>query len=460
MKIESFNELNISIEMKDNLERIGYIKPTPIQANSIEPIIAGKDIIAKAKTGSGKTGAFGIGMLEKIKFDKKLCKALVLCPTRELASQVADELRKFAFSLDNLKITTLCGGSPIGNQVSSLKHGADVIVGTPGRIEKLIRLEKADFSNLEMLILDEADRMLDMGFLPQIEAILEKCNPNRQNLFFSATFPHQIKKLSKEIQNDPEIIAVDNRHDADLIENIFIKLFDDSNKLEILRDVLNFYNPENVLIFCKTKVSASDVAGYLRRNRILALPLHGDLEQRKRNQNLIKFKNGSTRVLIATDVAARGLDISGLEIVINFDFPESEKTFIHRIGRTARAGKKGRIVNFIAVEEYFFACQIDAKLEYKNTWLEQDEFKSEQTILEPKFDTICVYAGKNQKLRKGDIVGAFTKSEIVQFNEIGSIDVNADVSFIAIARTRSKKLVEYFQNNPIKGKKRKIRELR
>ncbi|MBC8070059.1 MAG: ATP-dependent RNA helicase DbpA, partial [Deltaproteobacteria bacterium] len=335
-----FSSLGLAPAMLANLAALGYETMTPIQAASLPEILAGHDLIAQARTGSGKTAAFGLGLLGKVEPRRAGTQAIVLCPTRELAEQVATELRKLARPLANLKLLVLCGGVPLGPQLGSLRHGAHVVVGTPGRIGKHLRAGTLELGAVQVLVLDEGDRMLDMGFADEIIAIVDHTPASRQTLLFSATYPADIERISAAIQREPRRIAVDEAHDAAHIEQHFHEVAS-SAAIDALARLLAHHRPSSAVVFCNTKLRGAEVARELGRLGVPALALHGDLEQPDRERTLAMFANGSARVLVATDVAARGLDIDELAAVINLELPLDAEVYVHRIGRTGRAGAGG-----------------------------------------------------------------------------------------------------------------------
>ncbi|HKL52417.1 MAG TPA: DEAD/DEAH box helicase, partial [Wenzhouxiangellaceae bacterium] len=313
----SFNTLPLSKALRGNLVSMGYKSMTPIQAESLPHALAGKDLVAQARTGSGKTAAFALGILQQLDPGHFNCQALVLCPTRELAAQVAEEFRRLATPLPNIKIITLCGGSPIGPQKASLEHGAHVIVGTPGRIDDHLRKKTLRLDRLRTLVLDEADRMLDMGFIDTIAGIIRQTPGNRQTLLFSATFPEDIERLSAEFQTQPLRITVEPAKERTTVRHQFFAVTRPKHKLETLLKILGRKQPASCLIFCKTRQGCAELAEELQSRRHSALALHGDMEQKERDLTLLRFSNGSARILVATDVAARGLDVDDLALVVN-----------------------------------------------------------------------------------------------------------------------------------------------
>jgi ATP-independent RNA helicase DbpA len=442
-----FSKLFLSKEMLSTLDSIGYADMTPIQSEALPLIIEGKDVIAEAKTGSGKTAAFGIGLLNKLDVKKFRVQSLVLCPTRELADQVAKELRRIARFKHNIKILILCGGESFGKQLGSLEHQAHIIVGTPGRVLKHLNKESLDLSNLETLVLDEADRMLDMGFIQEIQSLLAFAPKKRQTLLFSATYNDEILQISKQIQTDAVSIKTQTMEVENKITEYFYKT---DNKQETLIEIFSTYKPQNVIVFTNTKVEAKELADALQKAKIDALAIHGDLEQYERNDVLVQFANKSCPILVATDVAARGIDIKELSMVVNFDLPQGSETYTHRIGRTGRAGAEGIAISLYDVYE-------SEKAEaYKNTtriFKSADSLKSVVGFeMKPQFVTLVVEGGKKDKLRAGDLLGALTGDVGFKGSSIGKIDIYDRQSYVAIERILIKKAHEKLNSGKIKGK--------
>ncbi|MFT6310732.1 MAG: ATP-independent RNA helicase DbpA, partial [Porticoccus sp.] len=304
----NFSTLALHPNLLSNLDSLGYSEMTPIQAQSLPLILQGKDLLGQAKTGSGKTAAFGLGVLNQIDIKNYDIQAMVLCPTRELADQVCKEIRRLARGIPNVKVLSLCGGVSIGPQIGSLEHGAHIVVGTPGRIEDHLRKRTLKLDGLKMLVLDEADRMLDMGFNEAITNIAKQMPRDRQTLLFSATYPTTIKKLSQSFQRNPESVRIENKQESSDIKQLFFEV-NKKQRSEAVIALLAKYQPESALIFCNTKQKCQDICDDLRQQGVIALALHGDLEQRDRDRVMVRFANRSCSVLVATDVAARGLDV-------------------------------------------------------------------------------------------------------------------------------------------------------
>lgn len=450
MSTTKFSNLPLSKEMLHNLNEIGYAQMTPIQQESLPIILDGKDVIAQAKTGSGKTAAFGIGLLSKLAVKKFRVQSLILCPTRELADQVAKELRMLARATHNVKILTLCGGAAFGPQLGSLRHGAHIIVGTPGRILKHLNKKTLNLENLETLVLDEADRMLDMGFIEEIEKVLEYAPKQRQTLLFSATYTDEIIGISNSIQNDPVSVKTISTETTNKITERFYEAHN-GDKLSTLINILSTYKPENVIVFTNTKIEAKDIAEALQKNNIDALAIHGDLEQYERNDVLVQFANKSCSILVATDVAARGLDIKELSMVVNYDIPHGEETYTHRIGRTGRAGAEGLAMTLY--NEY----EVQNALEYKN---DTRLFEDSQVLkkvngfeMKPQFVTLVIEGGKKDKVRAGDLLGALTGDAGLKGTSIGKIDIYERQAYVAIEREHIQEAHKQLSKGKIKGKK-------
>ncbi|MDQ7044813.1 MAG: ATP-dependent RNA helicase DbpA [Sulfurimonas sp.] len=448
--MSKFSQLALCDEMVQNLDKIGYTQMTPVQADTLPLILENKDVIAQAKTGSGKTAAFGIGLLQKLQVKKFRVQALVLCPTRELADQVAKELRIIAKFAHNIKILTLCGGAAFGPQLGSLRHGAHIIVGTPGRILKHLAKETLSLENLETLVLDEADRMLDMGFIEEIDKVLEYTPKEKQTLLFSATYTNEITFISKRIQNNPVSVKTVTTEVANTIDERFYEVHE-RDKTQTLINVFSHFKPENIIVFTNTKIAAKELAENLAKNKVDALAIHGDLEQYERNDVLVQFANKSCPVLIATDVAARGLDIKELSMVVNLDLPHTLETYTHRIGRTGRAGHDGIAITLYAEDE------IQNALEYKNdtrTFEDAGMLKKSNTFeMKPQFVTLVIEGGKKDKLRAGDLLGALTGDAGLDGSAIGKIDIYDRQAYVAIKRELIDTAHKKLSQGKIKNKK-------
>ena len=454
-----FSSLSISAAQIKNLDSLGYKKMTPIQAQSLPHVLKGRDLIARAKTGSGKTAAFGIGLLEQINPRFFAVQALVLCPTRELADQVGKELRRLARSVSNIKLVLLCGGKPFGPQKASLEHGAHIVVGTPGRIQDHLRRETLRLKDLKTLVLDEADRMLDMGFFDVMTEIITQTPKSRQTLLFSATYPDTIRQMCRSVQRNPVTVTVDADHEPGVIEQLFyqVKKHERNNTLLAL---FEHYKPETALVFCHTKKQCDQVARLLRERKIGALAIHGDLEQRERDQVLVRFANNSCPVLVATDVAARGLDIKSLRAVINYELPRDPEIYIHRIGRTGRAGEKGIALSIFTESEQY---RVNAIEQYQKrpcicdsyASLDRDpDFKLQSPMVTIQLDT-----GRKNKMRPGDLLGALTGDAGLAGSQIGKIDIFDQSSYVAVKRDALRQALNYLAGGKVKGRSVRARKI-
>lgn len=433
---------------------------TPIQAQSLPDILKGKDLLAQAKTGSGKTAAFGIGLLDKLEVRTYQTQALVLCPTRELADQVSNEIRRLARAIPNTKILTLCGGKPMAPQLASLEHDPHIVVGTPGRILKHLGKETLKLDRLNTLVLDEADRMLDMGFHEDIMRIIDMTPHQRQTLLFSATYPEEIKDISHAIQTDPVDVRVESLHGNKKIKQVFYEI-QKSERTKTLVALLQHYRPESSLVFCNRKQQCQELADALWQQGFHALALHGDLEQRDRDQVLLQFANKSSSILVATDVAARGLDIKDLQAVINFELSPDPEVHIHRIGRTGRAGNEGLALSLFMASETPKVIRIE---EYQDSPARIDKPSSLESRknfrLSPPMVTLCINGGRKNKIRAGDILGALTANTNLPGKQIGKIDVFDILAYVAVERPIAKQALKILSGGKIKGRKFKVRKLR
>ncbi len=352
MNTQKFNEFDLSDEMLRAIETMGFEEATPIQAQTIELVKAGHDVIGQSQTGTGKTAAFGIPTLEMVTSEKKI-QALILCPTRELAIQVSEEFRKLLKFKQGINVLPVYGGQPIDRQISALKKGVQVVIGTPGRLMDHMRRRTIKTSDVKTIILDEADEMLDMGFREDIETILEGISSDHQTVLFSATMPRAIMDIANNYQNDPKIIKV-NRKELTVpnIEQVYIELRE-KTKMEALCRIIDINAPELSIIFCNTKRKVDEVVEKLQSRGYFAEGLHGDLKQLQRDVVMKKFRNGTLEILVATDVAARGIDVENVDLVFNFDLPQDEEYYVHRIGRTGRAGKTGKSYTFVVGKEIY-----------------------------------------------------------------------------------------------------------
>ncbi len=460
MTTTTFSSLPLATEILTAIQSLNYQKMTPIQAHSLPALLKGRDMLAQAKTGSGKTAAFAINILHQLDVSSSQTQALVLCPTRELADQVSKEIRLLARAIANTRILTLCGGTPIGPQLTSLKHRPHIAVGTPGRILKHIQKDSLKLDGLKVLVLDEADRMLDMGFHDEIIRIISKTPRKRQTLLFSATYPDEIKDISDAIQSDPVDIRIEGLHDNNKIKQVFYEI-QKGERTRALVALLQHYHPESSIVFCNRKQQCKELADELWQLGFHTLALHGDLEQKERDQVLVQFANKSSSVLIATDVAARGLHIKDIQAVINFELSPDPEVHIHRIGRTGRAGNEGLALSLFMASERF---RVEAIEEYQDSPARIEKASALKTRenfrLSPPMVTLCINGGRKNKLRAGDILGALTANTNLPGKQIGKIDLFDNLTYIAVERPVAKQALRILSEGKIKGRKYRVRKMR
>ena len=455
-----FADLALAPALHAGLDALGYTTLTPIQAQSLPAILDRRDLIAQAPTGSGKTAAFGLGLLHGIDAAASRPQALVLCPTRELADQVGKQLRKLATGIANLKLSVLYGGTPLAPQLASLaQHAPQVVVGTPGRVLELVQQDALDLRGVRTLVLDEADRMLDMGFDEPIRALVKRTPKDRQTLLFSATFPDAIRSLAQAMLRDPLEVSVDGEAHAPRIEAHFFEA-EPARRAPQLAALLLQFRPASTVVFCNMRKDTEEVVGSLEHYGFTALALHGDMEQRDREEVLVRFANRSCNVLVASDVAARGLDIDDIGAVVNFELPTDADTYLHRIGRTGRAGRDGLALSLVAPGERNRAALIEER--------QGNPIRFERiAVLEGKprgvpqaaMATLRIDAGRTDKLRPGDIVGALTGEAGLAKEAVGKIDVYPTRSYVAIARGQADRALERLRAGRIKGRRFRIHRL-
>ncbi len=456
----AFATLPLAPELLTNLASLGYHAMTPIQAESLPAILAGRDVIGQGKTGSGKTAAFGLGLLARLELSRFHVQALVLCPTRELADQVAGELRRLARGLANVKVLTLCGGTPLGPQLNSLAHGAHVVVGTPGRVEEHLRKGSLSLDAVATLVLDEADRMLDMGFQAALEAIVGETPAARQTLLFSATYAEGVRPLAERLMREPVTVEVASTHDSASIRQHVYRVADGASRFEALRLLLLTHRPESSVVFCNTKRETRDVADALGEHGFSALALHGDLEQRDRDRTLILFANRSVSILVATDVAARGLDIDALDAVFNYRIARELEVHVHRIGRTGRAGSRGVACTLYSESEDYRLARL---AEHLGQTFEDEPLPPRRVLADapvpPRMATLQVDGGRKQKLRPGDILGALTGDDGIAGDRVGKIKVLERSAYVAVEREVAKTALEKLGSGTLKGRSFRARRV-
>lgn len=443
---------NLPEALTTNLKELGYKTMTPIQEATLPALLEGKDIIAQAKTGSGKTVAFAIPIVNSIDTKRYNPQAIILSPTRELADQVAKEFRRVGRYRKNLKILLLCGGTPMRPQIASLARGAHIIIGTPGRIQDHLSRETIELKDINKLVLDEADRMLDMGFYDAIKKIISNLPKKRQSMLFSATYPENIQKLSHEILSNPLIVKIDTKHNDSAIEEILYQV-DENSQRETLLKVLNSYQPQSAIIFCNTKINVIEITNFLQSKKIDALDLQGDLDQRQRNETLLQFANGSIRVLVATDVASRGLDVKDVSLIINYDIPHDKELYTHRIGRTARAGAEGKAITLYKAKQKEKIQDISPAATEQSS---KSLHRNKSFAMVANNSTICIDGGKKSKLRAGDILGALSKEIGIEGSSIGKIDIFEFQSYVAIDNKNFSNALDGLRRAKIKGKKFRV----
>lgn len=459
MSKQTFDQVGLNPALLETLDSLNYTHMTPIQALSLPAILNQRDVIGQGKTGSGKTAAFGLGVLSNLNVKRFRVQALVLCPTRELADQVAKEIRTLGRGIHNIKVLTLCGGMPMGPQIGSLEHGTHILVGTPGRILDHLEKGRINLEELNTLVLDEADRMLEMGFQDALDAIINAAPKQRQTLLFSATFPEKIEKIAQRIMKSPEMIKVESTHDTSSIAQYFYKVEGTEARDEALANLLLTYQPESAVVFCNTKKEVQNVADELHHRGFSVIDIHGDLEQRERDQALVQFANKSVSILVATDVAARGLDVDNLDAVFNFELSRDPEVHVHRIGRTGRAGSKGLAFSFFGEKDGLRVARIEEYLEMDVVPATLPA-KSNQQPYQAKMVTINIDGGKKQKVRPGDILGCLTGKNGIPGAQVGKIHLFPVRSYVAVEKSAAKKALQTISTGKMKGRQFRARLLK
>ena len=461
-KSARFDQLTLAPATLQNLEQLGFAQMTPIQAASLPVTLAGKDLIAQASTGSGKTVAFGLPLIERLQSagsPSAPVQAVILCPTRELADQVTMEIRRLARARQNVKVVTLCGGVALRGQTVSLEHGADIVVGTPGRILDHLERGSLSLAGVNTLVLDEADRMLDMGFFDDIAKVVRQCAKDRQTLLFSATYPEGIDKLAAQFMRQPQTIQVEAQHSEHKIRQIFFEVAE-NERLHAVSSILAHYRPERTLVFCNTKQQCRDVVAVLQAQGLSALALYGELEQRERDQVLVQFANRSCSVLVATDVASRGLDVQGLEAVINVDVTPDPEIHIHRIGRTGRGDAEGLALTLASMDEMGSVGKIEVLQGRESDWQPLSILTpAAGGPLRPPMRTLQIVGGRKEKIRPGDVMGALAGECGLTREQVGKINVNEFSTYVAVLADPAQNATVQLSKGKIKGRSVKVRLL-
>jgi ATP-dependent RNA helicase DbpA len=464
-----FAALGLSPTLCQVVAELGFARPTPVQARAIPLLLAGRDLIGQSTTGTGKTAAFALAILQKLKLGERHPQALILCPTRELCAQVARDFRKLGRRETGLAVVILSGGQPMKPQLEALQRGVHVVVGTPGRALDHIARDSLKLKDVATIVVDEADRMLDMGFGAEMEKILTTAPNPRQTIFFSATYPRSIEAMTKTHQRDPERLTVDASDGPRALLRQLAYPVDEKGRLDTLLAILRTSPPESAILFCNFKATVARIEEALRAAGVSCASLHGDLEQRERDFVMAKFRNHSIRVLVATDVAARGLDIEGLDLVVNVELPFQPEIYVHRIGRTGRAGKTGLAVSLVGPKDGGKVKAIEAAI---GSPLERqaapsrgpeppsgaDTSTSGSAVhADAAMVTLYISGGRKDKLRPGDILGALT-GEAGGFlgSDVGKIEIHERFSYVAIAKGSANRAIELLGAGRIKGKKFKV----
>ncbi|MCT4618197.1 MAG: DEAD/DEAH box helicase [Marinisporobacter sp.] len=430
-----FEDLACSKEIKQAVKDMGFEETTPIQGLAIPLVFEGRDVVGQAQTGTGKTAAFGIPAIDKVSPDKKETQALILCPTRELAVQVSEELSKLGRYKKRINILPVFGGQSIDRQIKGLRKGAQIVIGTPGRVMDHIRRKTLKLDNLEMFILDEADEMLNMGFREDIETILQSVQKKRQTLLFSATMPRAILEIINEYQENPEIVKVVHKElTTPNIEQKYIEV-KERDKLEVLTRLIDVYNPKLSIVFCNTKKKVDEVTDLLQSRGYLTDKIHGDMKQTLRMNVMNKFKRGDIEILVATDVAARGLDIDDVEYVFNFDVPAHEDYYVHRIGRTGRAGKTGTSFSFVTGRDFYLLKNI---MKYTKKKIKQHPIPTIKDIETIK--TEALVGRIKRKIEKGNLQKYIKIVENLIEDDCPSIEVAAALLKMELALPEAKEI--------------------
>jgi ATP-dependent RNA helicase DbpA len=456
----NFESLPLRSELRLGIEQAGFKQMTPIQSQSLPLLLKGLDVTGQSPTGSGKTLAFTLPILNKIDLEKKQVQALVIGPTRELISQVVVEIRKMGRELPGLQVLSLVGGESGRDQAQTLRGGVHVVVGTPGRILDQLERGKLDLASLEVVVLDEADKMLEMGFQVEIRSVMAQLPRERQTVLFSATLNEATLDLSRRYLKNP--VKIDLAEDEITKPQIQQFLYEsiESEKINNLMRVMQQHPANLSVIFCNRKATVIQVGELLTQHQVSHVLLHGDLEQRERERALAIFRNGSARILVATDVAGRGLDIENLELVVNLDLPAEPQVYLHRVGRVGRAGRVGTAVTLVPPNEEMKMLEIEnlvgQKIEKKILG-----FKNQHGLggfyRQALMQTLAISGGRKDKLRAGDILGALTAGADLKAEDVGKIEVQDKISFVAVKSEVAKRALDKLRDGKVKGSKYQVR---
>lgn len=474
----SFKQLGLGEKIIKALDMLNYKNPSEVQEKSIPLILENKDVIVKSQTGSGKTAAFGIPICEKIDIEERNPKVLVLTPTRELAVQIKEDISNIG-RLKKVRCAAIFGKQPMKTQMLELKQRVHVVVGTPGRTLDHIDRGNMELRDIKYLIIDEADEMLNMGFIDQVESIIKILPKKRTTMLFSATMPTEIEKLSSKYMIDPIKIEINPKKlTTEKIEQYYYEV-EENKKFTLLNKVIYTERPESAIFFCSTKAGVNTLLQKMKNKGYSAEGLHGGMEQKDRLNTMQRFKRGEFRFLVATDVAARGIDIENITHVINYNVPLEKESYVHRIGRTGRAGNKGKAITFVTPYEDRFLSQLEEYINCKLTKKEEptkeevisgkqifeSESKKKITIkkdksanLNKKITKIHINAGKKKKIRVGDIVGAVSNIKGINKDDIGIIDVQDNFSYVDIFGDKGDYVIEQLRNSTVKGKKVRVQK--
>lgn len=462
----SFDALGLDESLLSAVHAAGYETPTPVQTACIPALLGGQDVLGQSKTGSGKTAAFGLPLLQRIDLADRSVQAMILCPTRELASQVARELRGFGSGLNGLTVLELTGGTPARPQREALERGVHVTVGTPGRVADHLQTGSLRARTIRTLVLDEADRMLDMGFGPDVRHIVNQLPSERQTAFFSATFPNAIDEMSRSLLRSNAVrVEIEDGGETDEssvdgIQQLCVSSTPDQRFATLCRLLVD-HPHDSAIVFCNFKASVAELTETLRQNGVSADRLDGDLDQFNRDQVLARFRNGSVRTLIATDVAGRGIDIDGLDLVVNYELPSKPDIYVHRIGRTGRAGRTGVAISLVKNhnDPRIEAIEALTGVRVEPVPLERDALNNVQAMLAklagpPAMGTIRISGGRKDKVRRGDILGALTGDDgVLTGKDVGKIEVGDHIAYVAVTEHLARAATARLNKGKIKGKR-------